>query len=202
MSFLRNFDPASAGTRMVADWIAPRIHEISGAFGEFVRKYRLQDGNAAVDRIVQALADGDISFIDDTGKDVRCGVVVRGSGLLVAIVDAYGRRCWKGQRPSRNRIPKLVWLEITDYLEHAGWTMRNSARISMVRGIVSWARRQRQEPSAVDLALEIVISLADDPRKSMAQWRGIEDDIREERRSMVDGTNDREPVHGHRRTEN
>ncbi len=183
MSFLRNFDPASAGTRMVADWIAPRIHEISGAFGEFVRKYRLQDGNAAVDRIVQALADGDISFIDDTGKDVRCGVVVRGSGLLVAIVDAYGRRCSERTTAKSESISRSLLSLVGDHGllgARGSETMRNSARISMVRGIVSWARRQRHEPSAVDLALEIVISLADDPRKSMAQWRGIEDDIRED----------------------
>lgn len=183
MSYLRNFDPASDGTRMVADWMAPRIDQISGAFGELVRKYRLQEGKAAVDRIVQALVAGDTGFLEDTKKDVRCGVVVRGSGLLVAIVDAYGRRCSERTTTKPESISRSLLNLVGDHgLSGArgSETMRNSARISMVRGIVSWARRQSQEPSAVDLALKIVISLADDPRKSMAQWHGIEDDIRED----------------------
>ena len=205
MSFLRNFDPASDGTREVADWIAPRIGEISGAFGEFVRKYRLQEVKTAVDRIVLSLAGGDIAFIDDIERDIRCGVVIRGSGVLVSIVDAYGRRC---SNETNDQIgidfqepPKTVrrsWPFRSTWFrgdEEFGTWLDNS-------GIVSWARRQPEKSAAVDLALEIVISLAGDSRNiegSMARHRRA---YTRTDRSVVDRTDDREFLQSHRRAQN
>jgi hypothetical protein len=57
--------------------------------------------------------------------------------------------------------------------------MRDEARIEMVTGIVNWAKRSSAAAST-DIALQIVLSLAGDPRISLSRWRGIREETRDD----------------------
>jgi hypothetical protein len=182
MSFVRNFDPSSEATREVRDWLSARTGMISGHFGEFVRKHVLPRGITAVDQVARSLAAGDESFLHDAESDIRCEAVTRGSGFLVAIVAAFGRLCAGSELRDAEAVTKSL---LGFFGEHGlsgargSPSMRNDARIQMITGVVTWAGRT-EIPNSTDIALEIALALADDPRISLTSWRGISDPIREE----------------------
>ncbi len=182
MSFIRNFDPASEATREVGDWLSSRTSLISGQFGEFVGRHGLHQGSAAVTRVARSLAEGDQGFFQDVGHNIRANAVIRGSGFVVAVVATFGRLCADGGSLQTENVAKAL---LGQFGEHGlsgargSEEMREDARIQMVSGIVRWASRS-SIPGAADLALEIALALADDPRISLSRWRGIHDDVREE----------------------
>ncbi|GEO18013.1 EH signature domain-containing protein [Microvirga aerophila] len=187
MSYLRNFDPSSEATREVGDWLAPRVSEISGPFGEFIRRYGLQHWRDAVDRVSSTLASGDQSFLQDAASDVRCQVISNGSGFLVALVAAVGRMCGTGKVQNADQLAKTLMGHLREHgLSGARGSedMRNQARQHMVTGIVRGASRHGN-PASSEAALDIALTLAGDPRVSIAQWRDIEEDVREDVESWL-----------------
>ncbi len=181
MSFVRNFDPSSEATREVCSWLVSRTHELSGRFGKFVQTHVLPEGSAAAENVARSLASGDQSFFQDADSDIRCGAVTRGSGFLVAVVSAFGRLCSERQL----REAETVTNTLLGFLGEHGLSgargsqaMRDEARIAMVTGIVDWAS-QSFAVASIDIALQIVLSLADDPRISLSRWRDIPEDTRD-----------------------
>lgn len=183
MSFIRNFDPESGGTKEFAPWLSTRTDVIAGQFGNFVREHNLVEGVPAVDRIVQGLLDGRLDFFRQLDQDIRTKTVVHGSGLLVQIVEAFGRKCSSAQTvDTENVCRRLLVLFGQNGLAGARGSeaMRDKARVSMVTGVVRWAVRNEESQTAVDLALEVALSLAKDPRLSRVHWRDLEADVVEQ----------------------
>jgi len=187
MSYLRNFDPSSEATREVGDWLVPRVSEISGPFGEFIRGYGLQHWREAVDRVSAALAAGDHSFLQDAASDVRCQVVTNGSGFLVALVASMGRLCGAGKVQGSDQLARTLLGHLGEHgLSGARGSedMRTQARRQMITGIVR-SNSLLGNRVSTEAALEIALTLAGDPRISLALWRDIDDDVREEVESWL-----------------
>jgi hypothetical protein len=174
ISYVRNFDPAVEATRIVGDWLALRSDQISGPFGEFFRRRALHDGRTSIGNISLSLASGNLDFLSEVGHDMRTLVIVRGSGFLVSIVAAYGRLCESGAVVEVGAVARalLGYLGDNGLGGKGSRAFRDVARIAMITGIVKWASRSG-ESDAIGLAIEICLSLAGDPRQSMALWRGI-----------------------------
>ncbi len=179
MSYLRNFDPDRPATGEVGRWLALRAGVTYGSFGKAFASRRLHAPEAPVE-IARELLSGDASFVDEVERDVRSRSVLRGSGFAVAVAEQYGRRCGDANATDIGRmLRKLLDLVGERGLDasRGSAALRSRARISLVAGLVAWGR---SSSGNVDAALELVLSLLDDPRASPAVWRGVPDDVRHE----------------------
>ncbi len=179
MSYLRNFDPDHVATGEIGRWLAPRAGISYGPFGHAFARRRLFAPDAALE-VARELLAGDASFVDEVEGDVRSRSVLRGSGFAVAVAEQYGRRCGNASTKdvgrTLRRLLDLVGERGLDASRGSG-VLRSRARVSLVSGLVMWGRRSAGN---VDPALELVLSLLDDPRATPAAWRGIPDEVRHE----------------------
>jgi hypothetical protein len=131
-------DPTVEATRIVGEWLARRIDRIHGAFGDFFRNYALHTGETAIERISWSLASGKSEFLLRAAVDPKTSVVARGSGLLVALVEAYGRRCAAGAATEVAAVSRalLSYFGESGLGEKGSDKLRDSARVAMVVGIV------------------------------------------------------------------
>jgi hypothetical protein len=180
MSFIRNLDLESDGTRELSTWLAGRTDLIVGPFGEFARGYRFLEGERSIEAIAGSLAAGRVDFFKALERDIRCRTVVQGSGLLVAVVAGYGAKCSAGATVDTEAVcRRLLSLLGASGLAGARGSdgMKDRARICMISGIVGWAEKRGERQSDVDVALEIAMALAGDPRMSMIRWEGVDERV-------------------------
>jgi hypothetical protein len=135
--------------------------------------------------VARELLIGDVSFLEEVERDMRSKMVLRGSGFVIALSEQYGRRCGNASTADTQRVLR----KLLDLIGERGLdgnrgsaAARSRARVSLVSGIVLWARRSE---SNVAPALELVLSLVDDPRSSPASWQGISDEVRHEVESWL-----------------
>lgn len=179
MSYLRNFDPDHGATGEVGRWLVPRAGDAYGPFGQAFARRRLSAPDASLG-IARELLEGDASFVDEVERDARSRSVLCGSGFAAAIAEQYGRRCGEGSaRDIGGMLRKLLDLLGERGLDasRGSANLRLRARVSLVTGAVAWGRRGS---GSVDAALELVLSLLDDPRASPAAWRDVPDEVRHE----------------------
>jgi len=174
VSYVRNLDPTVEATKIVGNWLAGRAKEIQGAFGDFFRDYALYDSARAVEWMSRSLGNGDPQFLSRIAADLKTSVVARGSGLLVSLIGAYGKLC---AAPAASNVAEVSRTLLRAFGEagigeKGSREFRESARASMVVGIVAWASRDGG-PEAIERAIETCLSLAGDPRQSMASWDRI-----------------------------
>ena len=174
VSYVRNYDRDSEATALVGKWVSARIDKISGYFGDVFRHYGLHEGASAVNRIAESLATGSPEFFARVDANSKTSAVFQGSGILVAVVAAYGAHC-------SNATAREVAATTKALIAHVGETglggkasqrSRDVARVMMVVGIVKWASRTGSQ-GAIDVAIGACLSLAGDPRHSMGNWRDI-----------------------------
>ncbi len=174
-TMLRHFDPQNPATALVIDWLLPRQDKLWGRFGDFVRRWRLADGNEAKEHAARALAAGEMSFLDELAQNFQARTVLHGSGFVVAVIASFALH-------SSLRTDDQAWAaagDLLDLLGPRGLTgaggpalLRGTAKISMVSGLVAWAARLGT-PSAIGKALELSFRLAGDPRESLEDWRDM-----------------------------
>ena len=174
VSYIRNFDPTVAATQIVGEWLGRRVDRLSGRFADFFRHYALNKGTLAIEKIAQSLASGKAEFLTGISADLKTSIVFRGSGILVAVLAAYGKFCADGSASEVTTVSQAL----LEKFGEAGLggkgsqQFRAGARRSMVVGIVKWASGQRS-PDAIEVAIATCLWLAGDPRQSMALWRDI-----------------------------
>jgi hypothetical protein len=174
VSYVRNYDGESDATALIGSWLAPRIGQVGGGFGEVFRHYGFHDGGAAVSWVAETLSNGSDEFFARIDADTKSSAVFQGSGVLVAVLARYGTHCGDGKAKDVPAITELLLGHVGENAlgGKASQRSRDAARVSMVVGIVRWAARtNRQE--AIDVAIGACLSLAGDPRQSKAGWRDI-----------------------------
>ena len=188
MSAVRNYSSDSDASVEVLDWLSIHKKLISGNFGEFFRNKGLYSGYPSIEKIAKRLATGNTDLFDELSNDLRLNLVVRGSGFLVSVIDAYGAMLTDGKTLStRFVILKLIELLGENGLSGARGSerLRNQARVSLVEGLVSSATSKHDISLTTDMALELIISIAGDPRISRSNWRDIKNEVREEVESWL-----------------
>jgi hypothetical protein len=178
-TLLRHYDSDHIATPALLDWLKPREPALWGRFGDFARRWRLVEGDVAIEQIAQALASGELSFFHDLDRSLRVSTLVQGSGWAVALAECYGRLCSSFELDiARKIIPPLLallgprGLDACDGPEKS----RAAARIALVSGIVTLAARAGDAP-AIDFALDLAFALARDPRVDPTLWRDMPEAI-------------------------
>ena len=157
VSYVRNYDTDSEATVLLARWLGARVGRIGGYFGDLFRHYGLHDGERSdVDR--QNARGGKPRVLHQGGHASQDRFGLPGSGIVVAVVGAYGGHCSRGAVLDVSATTKaLVALVGENGLggkasEHA----RDVARVAMVAGIVGWAGRTNRQ-DAIDVAIDVCI---------------------------------------------
>jgi len=176
-ALLRNFDLQNPATDHFALWLTTRQNQLWGRFGDFARRWRLAEGDAA-ENAGRKLAADDMSFVRDIAKSVQTKVALHGSGFLIAVIAAY--TCHSAQRTDAQ-----AWVGAEDLLDLLGprgfaracgpQATRMVTRNALVCALVEWAARLATAP-AIARALDLCFRLAGDPRLTMEEWRDIPED--------------------------
>ncbi len=174
-AMLRHFDPQNPATAHVIGWLLPRQDELWGRFGDFARRWRLAEGNEAAEHAANALAAGEMSFLNEFAQNFQARTVLQGSGFVVAVILSFALH-------SSARTDDQAWAAAGDLLDLLGprglagaggsAVLRDRAKTAMVSGLVEWAARLATAP-AIGKALELSFRLAGDPRESLDGWRDI-----------------------------
>jgi EH_Signature domain len=175
VSYVRNYDGESDATALVGAWLAARIGQVGGRFGEVFRHYGFHDGRAAVSWVAESLSTGSSEFFARIDADTKSSAVFQGSGALVAVLAKYGAHCGHGRAKDVPATTKLLLGHVGENAlgGKASQRSRDAARIAMVVGIVMWAAARTDKKEAIDVAIGACLFLAGDPRQSKARWRDI-----------------------------
>lgn len=188
MSAVRNYSSDSDASVEILDWLSSRIKNIHGSFGDFFRDKDLVKGYPAIQKIVRKLASGDTDLFNEIERDVRISLVVRGSGFLVSIIEEYGIMLEQGKTSnSAGIITGLIMLLGESGLSgsRSSEKIRDRAKKALVEGVVASTVSGNDRTLNEDLALEIIIATASDPRISRSNWRNIKEETREEVESWL-----------------
>jgi hypothetical protein len=182
IALLRHYDPANPAAPMMADWLAARQDLLWGRFGDFARAWRLWEPTA-VERAAQALAEGDLAFLTEAGRNAQTRIVLQGSGFLVALAEAFALRAEaRGKAADWSAAaPLLDFFEPAGLLGAAGPAgARAAAKGALIRGLVSWAAargKAKDRDKARALALSLSFRIAGDPRAGLDDWRDLPEAI-------------------------
>ncbi len=188
MSAVRNYSSDSDASVEILNWLSQREENIYGSFGNFFREKDIVTGYPAIQKIAKKLASGNTDFFNEIEDDIRVSLIVKGSGFLVSMIEEYGVIASQGKTSnSASIIMGLIKLLGETGISGArgSETMREQARKSLVEGIVAGTLSRKDPTLTADLALEIIITTAGDPRISKASWRNIKVEVREEVESWL-----------------
>ena len=179
VTLLRHYDPDHFVTPQLCAWLKAREAALWGRFGDFVRRWRVADGEGAVEAIARSLTSGDLALFHDIDRSIRVSTLLRGSGWAVALAARFGSLC-SALNLAEARIAVYPLLALLGPRGLSGADgpekLRAAARISLVSGVVELAARENKA-EAVDFALDVAFRLARDPRVDPSLWRDMPEAI-------------------------